>query len=258
VIYDLLNRDKKIEQSDKRITHEKFTKISLPNIEKAMNTICTYDFKPTDKTKSHIVYVFAFTYENQQKESVNSTITFYELAGSENIVKARNENGKSKPGQENVYKSLVSFNNTIQKLSTNSKGFINYKDSRLLLQLQQVLQSAGSNNSNKIFIICTISQNPGCYQDTMATLLFATRAKAIKSFETTNTNNLSSIKSSSKKVDEVHFKNIKSCSNFNVSSFLPQVQDPATDQLQANKNNKSIEGKINSQNNMYSIIFLFF
>jgi len=218
-------------------------------MEKTMNLLKNNDFKLNDKTKSHIIYVLTICFESQQKENITSTISFYELAGSENVAKAKTES--IKPKQENIYKSLVTFNNVILKLSNNSKTFINFKESRLLLQLQPAFSQ---NISNKMIIIYNISQNPSCYHETMGTLLFASRAKAIKSFSV-NTNNIQSFSTSSKKVDDSHFKNFKTCSSFNPSSFN-SLNTSMESNLKTNipssssKNNNTIEGKINTQNSM--------
>ena len=120
-------------------------------------------------------------------------------------------------------------------------------------------------------------------------MLFATRAKSIKSLAPSTQNlNTSIVNScegisrenalnrsfsgSSKKVTEDQFSSIKACSNFNTqhnnltqtpgrynqSTHIPLTEQPKVSNLKmsmSNNNNDAIKGKINSQNLLYINIF---
>lgn len=113
--------------------------------------------------------------ESKSKTFV-SQLNIIDLAGSENVSKAKTDGIRMKEGS-NINKSLLALSNVIQKLSTNttSKSFINYRDSKLTRLLQPVL----SGNS-KTMIICTITESYQCYSETLNTLHFGTKAKNIK------------------------------------------------------------------------------
>lgn len=113
------------------------------------------------------------TVDNKQKTLV-SQLNLIDLAGSENVSKAKTDGIRMKEGS-NINKSLLALSNVIQKLSSNPKSFVNYRDSKLT----RLLQPALSGNS-KTMIICTITEGIPNYSETLNTLHFGTKAKSIK------------------------------------------------------------------------------
>ena len=91
------------------------------------------------------------TVDNKQKTLV-SQLNLIDLAGSENVSKAKTDGIRMKEGS-NINKSLLALSNVIQKLSSNPKSFVNYRDSKLT----RLLQPALSGNS-KTMIICTFNK----------------------------------------------------------------------------------------------------
>ena len=189
MINDLLDSKKKNlevrESVQKGIFVDNLTEISVDSYERVNNLIKQGDsVKMIAETKlnelsSRSHTIFRVSIESNKKIDGKNKI-FYsqfnlvDLAGSENASKAKTEGTRMKEGS-NINKSLLALSMVIYKLSQNQKSFINYRDSKLT----RLLQSALSGNS-KTTIICTISQNPQCYQETLNTLNFGTKAKTIK------------------------------------------------------------------------------
>jgi hypothetical protein len=189
MINDLLDAKKKnleVRESVQRgIFVDNLTEISVDSYERVNSLIKQGDsVKMIAETKlnelsSRSHTIFRVSIESNKKIDGKNKI-FYsqfnlvDLAGSENASKAKTEGTRMKEGS-NINKSLLALSMVIYKLSQNQKSFINYRDSKLT----RLLQSALSGNS-KTTIICTISQNPQSYQETLNTLNFGTKAKTIK------------------------------------------------------------------------------
>jgi hypothetical protein len=94
-----------------------------------------------------------------------SQLNLIDLSGSENISKV---NG-------NINKSLITFNNIINKLSQNNKNFVNYKESKLTRLLYN---SLGGNSKTTIF--CSIIDDNEHYNENLNTLRFGMKARKIK------------------------------------------------------------------------------
>jgi hypothetical protein len=103
-----------------------------------------------------------------------SQLNLIDLAGSENVSKAKTEGIRLREGS-NINKSLLALSNVIQKLSINNKTFANYRDSKLTRLLQPAL-----NGNSKTMILCTIVEHAACLSETLNTLHFGSRAKNIK------------------------------------------------------------------------------
>ena len=101
-------------------------------------------------------------------------INLIDLAGSENVSKAKTDGIRMKEGS-NINKSLLALSNVISKLSANPKSFVNFRDSKLTRLLQN-----GLSGNSKTTIICTIAEALGCYSETINTLHFGNKAKKIK------------------------------------------------------------------------------
>lgn len=109
----------------------------------------------------------------------SALLCFVDLAGSERSGQMGNEGQRLKEGGH-INKSLLSLTSVISKLAelgadTNT-NHIPYRDSKLT----RILQPALSGNARCI-IICAVSPLPQFLDETLSTLKFASRAKAIKS-----------------------------------------------------------------------------
>ena len=103
---------------------------------------------------------------NINEKKYISRLNLAELSGSENILKPCG----------NINKSIIAFNNVINKLSqNNNKVFVNYKDSKLT----KILQSSFNSNT-KIYFICTIIDDNEHYTENLNTIKFGIKAKSIK------------------------------------------------------------------------------
>ena len=107
-----------------------------------------------------------------------SHLNLVDLAGSENA-KMTNSVGDRAIEAKFINKSLLALSLIMQKLSdekpgTRRKQYLPYRDSKLT----RLLQTSLSGNAN-IAVICTVSPNQRCFDETNDTLKFAARAKKI-------------------------------------------------------------------------------
>jgi len=187
-INDLLDAQKKnldIRESTTRgIFIENLTEIATESLEKAIFLLMqgdsvkiTAETKLNDKSsRSHAIFRISLEIKKQEDgklKTLTSQFNLIDLAGSENVSKAKTEGIRLREGS-NINKSLLALSNVIHRLSF-SKSFINYRDSKLT----RLLQPALAGNS-KTMIICTLSQNPLSYQESLNTLHFGAKAKSLK------------------------------------------------------------------------------
>ena len=126
-------------------------------------------------SRSHIIFKINIEFEKEGKK-YSSILNLIDLAGSENVSKAKCEGIRIKEGG-NINKSLLALSNVINKLSNNNKNFVNYRDSKLTRLLQPCL--AGN---SKTIIICTIIDDNNHYTETLNTLHFGLKAKNVKTY----------------------------------------------------------------------------
>ena len=126
--------------------------------------------------KNHLIFKIIIEFEKNDKKFI-SYLNFIDLAGSENLNKAKFEYIKNKEGS-NMNKSLLAFNNIINKLSQNNKNcFINFRESKLTRLIQSIF-----NGNYKISLICNIIDDKEHYFETLNTIHFGLKAKNIKNF----------------------------------------------------------------------------
>ncbi|MCQ2819903.1 MAG: hypothetical protein MJ252_21775 [archaeon] len=131
-------------------------------------------------SRSHTIFRVKLEFDKKDPEnseivkSYHSQLNLIDLAGSENVTKAKCEGIRLKEGA-NINKSLLALSGVINKLSQSSKNFVNFRDSKLT----RLLQPALSGNS-KTAIICTIIDDNYHYQETLNTLHFGLKAQNIK------------------------------------------------------------------------------
>ncbi|WOL14421.1 kinesin-like protein KIN-12A [Canna indica] len=136
-----------------------------------------------ESSRSHCV--FTCIIESRSKSPVDglislktSRINLVDLAGSERQ-KLTGAAGERLKEAGNINRSLSQLGNLINVLAEVSQSgkqrHIPYRDSKLTFLLQE---SLGGNA--KLVMICAISPSPSCKNETLSTLRFAQRAKAIK------------------------------------------------------------------------------
>ena len=77
--------------------------------------------------------------------------------------------------QGKINKSLLALTNCINKLTSNNKNFIPWRDSKLT----RILQDSLSGNC-RIVMIATVSQSLLCLEETIFTLNYANKARNVK------------------------------------------------------------------------------
>ncbi|KAL3641664.1 TRAFAC class myosin-kinesin ATPase superfamily [Castilleja foliolosa] len=146
-------------------------------------------FVNAESSRSHSV--FTCVVESRGKSAADglsrlkmSRINFVDLAGSERQ-KQTGAAGERLKEAGNINRSLSQLGNLINILAevsqTGKQRHIPYRDSKLTFLLQE---SLGGNA--KLAMICAISPSPSCKSETLSTLRFAQRAKAIKNKATIN------------------------------------------------------------------------
>ena len=143
IINDLIENNNKnleiLETNQKGIFINNLSEIQINNnnekIEQILNKIETNKIKSDSKekkfneksNKNNLIFKIIIEFEkNENNKKFTSNLNFIDLAGSENLNKAKFEYIKYKEGS-NMNKSLLAFNNIINKLSQNNKNFVNFK-----------------------------------------------------------------------------------------------------------------------------------
>ena len=205
IINDLIENNNKnleiLENNQKGIFINNLTEIQINNnekIEQILNKIETNKIKSDSKekkqneksNKNHLIFKIIIEFEKKENnKKFFSCLNFFDLAGSENLNKAKFEHIKNKENS-NMNKSLLAFNNIINKLSQNNKNcYVNFKESKLTRLMQNFF-----NGNCKIYLICTIIDDKEHYFETLNTIHFALKAKNVKNFhknfnENNNNNN---------------------------------------------------------------------
>ena len=123
-----------------------------------------------NSSRSHAILQIFIKSENSTKNTFGKFF-LVDLAGSEKISilsKSNNESGK-------INKSLLALTNCINKLISNNKSFIPWRDSKLT----RILQDSLSGNC-RIVMIATVSQSLLCLEETIFTLNYANKARNVK------------------------------------------------------------------------------
>ena len=127
-------------------------------------------------SRSHSVFTIVI---EQQRQEGDRTMTkmgklhLVDLAGSERLGKTEATGQRAKEGAK-INQSLLALGNVISALVTGAKH-VAYRDSKLTLLLQD---SLGGNA--KTVMVATLGPASYNYDETLSTLLYATRAKDIK------------------------------------------------------------------------------
>jgi len=137
-----------------------------------------------DSSRSHCVFTCVIKSESKNPEDGSSStrssrINLVDLAGSERQ-KLTHAAGDRLKEAGNINRSLSQLGNLINILAEISQSgkqrhHVPYRDSKLTFLLQE---SLGGNA--KLAMICAVSPSQSCKSETLSTLRFAQRAKAIK------------------------------------------------------------------------------
>ncbi|ROT39457.1 kinesin motor domain-containing protein [Sodiomyces alkalinus F11] len=128
-----------------------------------------------ESSRSHSIFVITVTQKNVETGSAKSGQLFLvDLAGSEKVGKT-GASGQTLEEAKKINKSLSALGMVINALTDGRSSHVPYRDSKLTRILQE---SLGGNSRTTLIINCS----PSSYNDseTLSTLRFGTRAKAIK------------------------------------------------------------------------------
>ncbi|XP_033759961.1 kinesin-like protein KIF13A isoform X2 [Pecten maximus] len=163
---------------------------SYPEIENKINegtknrTVASTNMNATS-SRAHTIVAVHFKQvtkdDNGQSMTKTSVVNLVDLAGSERVASTGAQGDRLKEGSS-INQSLSSLGNVINALAMN-KPFIPYRDSALT----KLLKNALGGNS-KTIMIAALSPADINYKETLSTLRFADRAKAIKTTATVNEN----------------------------------------------------------------------
>jgi kinesin family protein 1/kinesin family protein 3/17 len=134
-----------------------------------------------DSSRSHSVFIINLHQKDVEDESKNvfAKVNLVDLAGSERV-KSTGATGSILKEGANINKSLSALGNVINALVEVSKGkggFIPYRNSKLTRVLQE---SLGGNSVTAM--LAALSPAACNFEETLSTLKYANRAKAIKVF----------------------------------------------------------------------------
>lgn len=135
-----------------------------------------------ESSRSHSIFVVTITQKNVETGSAKSGQLFLvDLAGSEKVGKT-GASGQTLEEAKKINKSLSALGMVINSLTDGKSTHIPYRDSKLTRILQE---SLGGNSRTTLIINCS----PSSYndQETLSTLRFGVRAKAIKNKAKVNT-----------------------------------------------------------------------
>ena len=128
-----------------------------------------------ESSRSHSIFVLTITQKNVETGSAKSGQLFLvDLAGSEKVGKT-GASGQTLEEAKKINKSLSALGMVINSLTDGKSTHIPYRDSKLTRILQE---SLGGNSRTTLIINCS----PSSYnaEETLSTLRFGVRAKAIK------------------------------------------------------------------------------
>ena len=177
-INDLINYSNKNleikELLNKELTINNLSEIKIENEETVLEILDKSEkIKENDKLcKAHNIFKVDIEYyindKNNKEKKFNSTLSFVDIEGCENLAKIKNDGNK-------INKSLICFKNVINKLNQNNNSFINYRESKLTRLLQKSF-----NGNNKTIIICSLIDDNKHYSESLKTLYLAKKIKGIK------------------------------------------------------------------------------
>nr|XP_013817066.1 PREDICTED: kinesin-like protein KIF19 [Apteryx mantelli mantelli] len=204
VIRDLLNPSSGFldlrEDSRGSIQIAGITEVSTTNAQEIMQLLTkgnkqrTQEPTAANKTssRSHAVLQVTVTQKSQRKEVGEEVRTgrlfMVDLAGAERAAQTQNRGKRMKEGAH-INRSLLALGNCINALSEKGGSraqFVNFRDSKLTRLLKD---SLGGNS--RTVMIAHISPASTCFEESRTTLIYAYRAKNIKTQVKCNLQNIS-------------------------------------------------------------------
>jgi Kinesin motor domain len=156
-------------------------------------------------SRSHTIFQVHLELSNPQTQlDVRSKISLVDLAGSEKLRAHQMTNITPERIRELtcINKSLSSLSNCISALLQKSRVHVPYRDSKLT----RILQHSLGGNTRSAFVV-TLSPSVTCYEETLSTLKFASRA--IKVSLQLSPNRASSVKDDAMESSSAELQNCK-------------------------------------------------
>lgn len=139
------------------------------------NREVSYTQMNATSSRSHSIFIITITQSNLKDYSAKSAkLYLVDLAGSEKVGKT-GAAGKRLEEAKNINKSLTTLGQVIMALTDCKSSHVPYRDSKLTRVLQD---SLGGNAKTTLILTC--SPSPWNEAETIGTLRFGIRAKAIK------------------------------------------------------------------------------
>ncbi|CAG9322018.1 unnamed protein product [Blepharisma stoltei] len=134
-----------------------------------------YTHMNAGSSRSHSIFIITIAQSNTKVLSTKvGKLYLVDLAGSEKVGKTGAE-GKRLEEAKNINKSLTTLGQVISALTDGKSTHVPYRDSKLTRVLQD---SLGGNSKTTLIVTC--SPSPYNESETISTLRFGIRAKAIK------------------------------------------------------------------------------
>ena len=130
-----------------------------------------------DSSRSHAILqitLVTITFSNHQRIRRTSKLSMIDLAGSERAAATGNR-GQRLTEAARINQSLLALGNVINALQGSNKTFVNFRDSKLTRLLKD---SLGGNC--RTLMIAHVSPAKSSFEETVNTLKYASRARAIK------------------------------------------------------------------------------
>lgn len=178
-----------------------------------------------ESSRSHAIFQLKLHQKNLKDESIKkSNLFLIDLAGSEKVDRT-GAVGQTLKEAKNINSSLSALGNVIYTLTDNKSTHIPYRDSKLTRILQESL--GGNSRTTLILTISPSSQNE---LETLSTLRFGSRAKAIKNKAHINQElSASELKFRLKKLERINEQNklyiekLENQLNTDGSDFSPRI-----------------------------------
>ncbi|OMJ95391.1 hypothetical protein SteCoe_1146 [Stentor coeruleus] len=127
-----------------------------------------------ESSRSHAIFMITLSQTSTADLSIKTgKLYLVDLAGSEKLAKSLAE-GKRLDETKNINKSLSALGNVICALTNTKSTHIPYRDSKLTRVLSE---SLGGNSKTSLIITCSLAASNEA--ETISTLRFGTRAKAV-------------------------------------------------------------------------------
>ncbi|OHT16970.1 Kinesin motor domain containing protein [Tritrichomonas foetus] len=184
-------------------------------------------------SRSHSVFTIIIEQQEEDGRTRMGKLNLVDLAGSERLGKTEATGQRAKEGAK-INQSLLALGNVISALVTGSKH-VAYRDSKLT----QLLQDSLGGNA-KTCMVATLGPANYNYDETLSTLLYATRARDIKNIPKINEDPKDALLGQLKaQIDalkkQLEEQNASAGGDVNVedNTYLKQIEDKHKSQIKA-------------------------